>query len=540
MALNIIRKRLDDDYDALSLLDALPSHDAFEWVRLPGDDRMALKIGTAQGRDIVAFVLQLGDKPYEVRYWSLPANRSPSGTSHKVLSQDDVVRLPLKAPFKYNADISKSSKRKFSIIIKWYFMLKGLLHDGVGGDYNDYCKRFCDALRKIEAGQRSEEEKSRQGDYVEGSQETQMTVDESPEPDKPKSVYKLRSAPHQGEQAGRDDTKIVSSKPAQLATPADTPSTSDRDGETDYDKLCRYLDSHGILYLLQNIPEADAVQFVDQGFLPDAQPKKLFLGRHAKNDCEIYAYMRPLRNFHEINFWMEDPRRPLNITSMRTEDVAKQRILHPFNKTYPKDGPIDQGDRARLTLMVKWYFIASGIARNTVLQETKAYPDRLRSALEYIALRMGPAAAKPPKSDDSNPPDHPVSHRPNTTTINESHIQTSLALPVSSPPTTTTTTLPSRPSPRGTKRPASATTEDADFESLAATILQDQTLTKQINAIDGELELMEIRKQVFLDKWDSEFAEVVERRKGIEEQRGGVRKRFKRMSLKVAGGGEGG
>ncbi|KAH7088723.1 hypothetical protein FB567DRAFT_522174 [Paraphoma chrysanthemicola] len=574
MAMSIIRKRLDEDYDALSLLDSLPSHDTFDWVPISSETRLAMKIGSVKGRDILALLVQLGDKPYEVRYWSLPHNRSATTGSHKVLSQDDVVRLSLYPPFKYNADISKSSKRKFSIIIKWYFMLKGLLHDGVGGDYNDYCKRFCDALRRIDAGRRIDDaEKNDPGDSIEGSQETPMTVDESSEPEDTRSPYKLRSGPH-NEASNPLNSKADTTHPVQLVTPDDTPSTCDDDDETDYDKLCRYLDKHKLLYLLENIPKADGVQFVDQGFMPEAQPKKLFLGRHAKDDREIYAYMRPARGWHEINFWVEDPRRSLNITAMRSEDVAKQRILHPFNKTYPKDGPIDQGDRARLTLMVKFYFIAAGIARNFVLQETKAFPDRLRSALEYIAHRMGAAAAKPPVLEQTNTPARSASRR---TDIDESHIQSSLALPRSplqattpaaarptpvaarstpvaavTSPTTNTSTLPTHPSPRGTKRAAptstpTASNEDAHFASLAATLSQDQTLTKEINAVDHELEMKQMQKQIFMEKlerqkqvfeekWNTEYDEIVTKRRGIEEQRGGVRKRFKRMSLKIAGG----
>ncbi|KAH7069185.1 hypothetical protein BKA63DRAFT_520775 [Paraphoma chrysanthemicola] len=566
MAMSIIRKRLDEDYDALPLLDSLPSHDTFDWIPIPVETRLAMKIGSVEGRDILALLVQLGDKPYEVRYWSIPHNRSATTGSHKVLAQDDVVRLSLYAPFKYNADISKSSKRKFSIIIKWYFMLKGVLHDGVGGDYNDYCKRFCDALRRIDAGQRIDDaEKNNPGDYAQGSHETPMTVDESSEPEDSRSPYKLRSVPHK-EASNPLNSRADTTHPVQLVTPDDTPSTCD-DDETDYDKLCRYLDKYNVLYLLDNIPKADGVQFVDQGFIPEAQPKKLFLGRHVKDDREIYAYMRPVRGWHEINFWVEDPRRPLNVSAMRSEDVAKQRILHPFNKAYPKDGSIDQGDRARLTLMVKFYFVAAGIARNFVLQETKAFPERLRSALEYIANRMGPAAVKPPVLEQANTPARSLSRR---TDIDESHIQSSLALPRSPlhattpaaarptpvasipTPTPTTSTLPSHPSPRGTKRPAptstpTASTEDAHFASLAATLSQDQTLTKEINAIDQELEMLQMQKQVFmeklerqkqvfLEKWDGQYGEVVTRRKGVEERRGGVRKRFKRMSLKIAGG----
>jgi hypothetical protein len=153
-----------------------------------------------------------------------------------------------------------------------------------------------------------------------------MFIEESPEPDEPRTVYGLCTS--RTEETADAATPATSSEHVeQLATPADTPFTSDKGGNPDYDKLCQYLESYGALYLLQNIPDADGLQFVDQGFMPEAQPKKLFIGRHAKNEGEIYAYMRPNRKMHEINYWVEDPHRPLHVYQMRAEDVAKQRIL---------------------------------------------------------------------------------------------------------------------------------------------------------------------------------------------------------------------
>jgi hypothetical protein len=99
--------------------------------------------------------------------------------------------------------------------------------------------------------------------------------------------------------------------------------------------------------------------------------------------------------YHGIKFYVVDAQGH-DKKMISAADVAKQQVMHPFDKTYPKDShDIDQNERARLTLMVKWYFIAAGIAKDCVLKETKAYPGRLRSALEYIAQQMGPAAAEP-------------------------------------------------------------------------------------------------------------------------------------------------
>lgn len=524
--MDVIRKRIDEEYNGKDLLNSLPSHNSMKWVPVPSEittnSHLALVIGHAKGRDILAILMRFGDKPREVRYCS-KSRYSPSD-SYTMLQQDDIVRLPLFAPFKYNADISKAAKRKFSIVIKWYFMLKGLLTDGTGGDFTDYCKRFYDALRKIEAGQEEEAMSGRKR----RTSAAAATVEESPDPDEPKSMYPLRSGRlHHGPEPQQD----------QLATPVETPlSADDGDDNPDYIKLCRYLDSHGELYLLKNMPEADCVQFVEQNFLPEAQHKKLFVGRHKSGD-DIYAYMRPCRNQHEINFWIEGNMEPRRAS---TEDVAKQRIFHPFNKTFPKDGHnMDQADRARLTLIVKWYFIAAGLAKDFVLKETKAYPERLRSALDYIAHRMGPAAASPESSTPQSKDSRPGNFIPSTP-IDESHIQSTLAnVPTASPPThdaprSATRIIPVPtidPSPRGIKR----TAEDAEFEDLAKLLVEDQTLTKQVNLADEVLETLDLQRQAFMEKWNSQHNAALTKRQTLEARRGDVRKRFKRQSLAVAG-----
>jgi hypothetical protein len=275
---------------------------------------------------------------------------------------------------------------------------------------------------------------------------------------------------------------------------------------------------------------------VNQDFMLDAQPKKLFVGHHKEQDNDIYAYMRKSRKFHKIEFYIEDTRAPSK-TAIRSEDVAKQRILHPFNKTYPKGThSIGQDEKARLTLMVKWYFIAAGIAKDCVLRETKAYPERLRSALEYIAKRMGAISVRTPLVGYQRQTEPETTSEEASPAIDESHIQSTLAEVttnlLSSPITSRTT--PPRPSTahaeqlnnsfnavdalelRGTKR----TVEDAEFEDLAEIVNQvltaDRDLTDQIDDVDKQIELLQTRRRY-----------LVEKRKN-------VKRRFTRQALAVA------
>ena len=292
------------------------------------------------------------------------------------------------------------------------------------------------------------------------------------------------------------------------------------DEHSDLGKLHSYLDLYGALYLLKNLPGPDEVQFVNQDFLPNAQPRKLFMGHHKEHGNDIYAYMRKSRKYHEIKFYTEDTRAPSK-TAISSEDVAKQSILHPFNKTYPEGThSIGQDEKARLTLMVKWYFIAARIAKDCVLRETKAYPERLLSALEYIAKRMGAASVRPPLAGYERQTEPETRSEEASPTIDESHIQFTLAKvtpnPLSSP--ITSRTAPPHPSTahaeqlnnlsnavdaqklRGTKR----TAEDAEFEDLAEILSQaltaDRGLTDQIDAIDKRIELLQTQRTVLVEK----------------------------------------
>jgi hypothetical protein len=144
--MNEVRKFMREAYGAPLLLDVLPPHDNLKWIPWsvnPGVDLPeALIIGTVDLRDILAFVTQKGDKPREVRYCSIPKGHASSSGNIQMLTQDDVVLMDVNAPFKYNADPAKGMKRKFSVIIKWYFMARGLLDNAVSGDLSDWCKIF--------------------------------------------------------------------------------------------------------------------------------------------------------------------------------------------------------------------------------------------------------------------------------------------------------------------------------------------------------------------------------------------------------------
>jgi hypothetical protein len=536
MSLDDIRQCIDENYDALHLLNSLPSHESLKWIPFSGGAApMALIIGTSKGRDILAYVTRLGDKPIEARYCSKPSGVLGTYT-WKPLSQDDVMSTKLIVPFRYNAEPSKASKRKFSIVIKWYFMTKGLVTDRVSGDLVDYCKRFSQALHKIDDGQQNESAKrSRPGTRAGDTRdETPITIEESPEPTEPRSAYGLRSAQH-AKDVGIRNEAIPAPQP-QLQTPV----ASVKAEIMDFQSLCDDLAKHGSSHLLNNIHEVDELQFFDQAILPEAQPKKLFLGRPKITHGEIHAYMISINGTHTIELWIEDPDNEDYKAPLRTEAVAMETINHPFNKAFPQSSrSLTQSDKERLEVLITWYFIASGIA-SIPRKEMGDYPERLRTTLEYVAGRMGPAAVAPPMLDAPET----SSQTPNPRPLDESHIQSSLADVVLSPvapPGLLSPNFSSKSSPRGTKR----TAEDAVFEDIHRNVEQDMALTKEINGIDQELEMLELRKQNFMEQWEirkQEFVEqwekehdvIIEKRNSISTKRNDVRKKFKRLSYHVA------
>ncbi|KAF2249316.1 hypothetical protein BU26DRAFT_605177 [Trematosphaeria pertusa] len=361
-------------------------------------------------------------------------------------------------------------------------------------------------------------------------------------------------------------------------------SSSRSDSESDYTKLRDYLLEYRELYLLENIPTPEEMQFADQTLLPSSGPKKLFVGRHISSGDDIYAHIiKKKAQRHEIHFYRESGHTaPEKIPA---HVLAKQQVWHPFNKTYDKNvDPIDRSDKIRLNLMVKWYFIAAGIANNSVLKEARDYPHRFRSALAYIARKMGPAAVKPPKEADESQEEEDEPQEEHMLTddddIDDSQILTTLDVsqiemtldevatsedtgneqhgrmngdtpqsepvpegepqleptpeaepqpeptPESEPPPEPAPEAEPQPEPmpeaklpRGKKR----TAEDAEFESLAQIVTQDQQLTRQINAVDDELDILDIQRHALMEK-----------RRKLDNERKGWRKKFKRKSLKIA------
>lgn len=378
MSLDAIRNRLSSHGGESDLIDLLPSHELMRWMYYPGANASsALVVGTDEHADLLAFAAHAADGQTRVEY----VRCSGDIESAKALTQEEVMQLALCAPFKYNASTSPHEQANFRTVIEWY--LFGLVENNLTYDLDEYCPRFSEALRNIEVGQLLDQEAitSIQRTAVLPPDQTESTLD---------SRSACRTAVNRTSDAGQGTTRRSTTQ-----TGFATSQLSDG-SNSDLRKLLDYLDRTNTQGLLAHIPAPSDLHFEEQEeSLQDALPKKLLVGYEKTTRNTIFAYMRRTREFHAVHFYAESShgkdRQVIN-----AGQLVQHEILHPFDKSYPEDTfPVDAKDRARLTLLVKWYFIAAGVVTDRVLKETKDYPRRLRDALEYIAQRTEPAEIIP-------------------------------------------------------------------------------------------------------------------------------------------------
>ncbi|KAL5371020.1 hypothetical protein DPSP01_014539 [Paraphaeosphaeria sporulosa] len=311
----------------------------------------------------------------------------------------------------------------------------------------------------------------------------------------------------------------------QRNTPIDLRSSGVGEEESsDFDRLLSYLRSKGADGFLDNIPAPDLVEFAELGnFLKNSLPRKLLVGRQRNTENKIYAYMQKKRqSFHEINFYAESKDGREKISS---RELPEHTILHPFDKTYPVDLPtINQSDRVRLTLMVKWYFIAAGHAKDIVLKEAKGYPMRLRRALEYIAQRMDSAVTRSLRSASVGPSTE-ADVNPSTPRIST----TFRTVPFSSPVATEEQPIvvcntAEDASLHSTKRPAET---DPDVESLIRSLSEKiaykkskiQDIATRMRDVEQSRKLLQVQIQNLDVEWN-----------GLEATRKDIITSFERLS----------
>jgi hypothetical protein len=436
---------------AENLLDLLPALESMEWITHPTAYlQSALVVGCQDDCLILAFARSSRDRPVELCYCSIPKHdnlvRSWVATD---LTQDAVEGSQLIPPFKYNAGTSQNGQSMFHTVVQWYFM--GLVGGGIKCSIDEYCPKLLDALRHIETRQQLE---------------------------KSGTLYIATVMENANGETGALTTQ------ERFSAADSRPVAACEDEASDYRTLLEYLEDE----LLESIPGPDVVEFViPENPLNNALPRKLLIGSQRDTQNKIFAYMREWGTTHRIEFYVENG---TNRTPIFSTDLAQHVIKPPFDKTYPEGSEaIDNSGTARLTTIVKWYFIAAGYAKNCVLKETKDFPTRLRSALLWIRGQVRNSAVGPSAVED----------QAGSILLSTVRSELSVDSEVSS-----TTRLDGTPSPHGSKR----TAEDANIRHLTSWIVdritkeasRDQEDKDQLYKIDQDLRKLQMQRQEIFAK----------------------------------------
>jgi hypothetical protein len=328
--------------------------------------------------------------------------------------------------------------------------------------------------------------------------------------------------------------------------------------KTDLDRIKDYL-GHKSLHLLDNIPGVDDMKFFDHSFdSRSALSKKLFVGC-TKAGNNIYAYMvlqqsKPLKVYMIVYYEEISSSKEENIP---TKKIGQHKLLDPFSKIYPCDASLQNipGHTADLSTMVKYYFVAEGIAEGIVLKHA-SFLRRLKPALKFIATSTDSestteaGAVNTPeaiangdfnsegglkqrttgestyfrKRNITYPPAHP---RP----IPPRNIARKSAPSITARKPTSLATLsklglspriPNRPSFAYTAPPEARHTpmslprtsterlaQDAEFERLGNLVVKERSLKLQIDAIDDEL-AQKIGEEALKKKQEDELQAFIE------------------------------
>lgn len=349
---NIIDRR------AGGLLELLPAHENMKWRTYSIKDPQAvLVIGCLDDYELLACKERASAGQFTLQYCSQRSNevvRSWLTTeiAASAVEQDMVVDLPLAMPFKYSANSSPTSSGQsdLSVLIQWYFL--GREDNDIVCNIDEYCTMFHKALRNIESQL-----------VREGSLNISIPPTRVDDACKAPGSPEVQCTPVQGWFT-----------PPKGQSPG---ATGDRDPV--YEQLIDLLGK----------PNLD--DFVhEENPLPNARPQKLLVGHCRDTELCIYAYMREWGGHYRVELYVEDSKRR---TQLKTTDVAKHVVYHPFDKTYAKNCQnIGKDGKLRLSLLIKWYFVVAGVVDGGVLKEMYNYPERLRSMLQWVQGRMHAAA----------------------------------------------------------------------------------------------------------------------------------------------------
>ncbi|KAF2010194.1 hypothetical protein BU24DRAFT_496958 [Aaosphaeria arxii CBS 175.79] len=355
-------------HDAGQLLDNIPPYQDLDWKdNLPGAPGRALALGTRHDVDILVCVVQNGDKPAESRYFM----KHPDSSSVKAITTDDVCDgADLTFPFVCLQGTSKSEKRNFSLLTKFYFSQAGIVDEAMEVALKDFAKRMHHVLELINFYMREHRVPKPRASIQ--SQTTESSDEEE------------QYEGQQREQLEQEIESVQSNQPKQKS-----PTRKQKAKLNNYDippinQILESLVAQDAEDLLDVIPPVTDMTFEPQDVDERAASHKLFFATHSKADRSIYVFLRPSngKSHHEVVFRQEG-RRGVAPQQLSAETAISQNLQRPFDKL--RTWPIESSVKARISLMIKFYFGWQGlISQDVLLRETVDFSRRLKSALTHI------------------------------------------------------------------------------------------------------------------------------------------------------------
>lgn len=439
-----IRGRIETVFITLDKLNSLPSHDTLRWpehalFKDKNIPSVALLIGKTGPLDLFAYI----SPPNTVKYGMKSAGDAITAKTHNEFRVDEVMKelktlyspfrdlatYPSQSPTKQTTKSVAQSEKRFTSLVMWYFIEKGVLRGRDAVNLEDFSKHLSAAVNAIHPslpGSKNKQPPDTTSNTQDESQtvdwETETIVAEESRPSQSVRDNVSKPTTHQSSQSLLQKFQ-TRTDPLSSRNSEEIFSRSSEEQKTDYEECLAYLKENNVEYLLENLPDLKALEtdFVKQTYCPSFYEKKLFIGKRRPGaDEEVYAYLsQTVRNAHgaKIEFWSEYPRKS-ELYPVDIDDIHKCSINHPYNKTYPEESKAAEGkdptSNARLRLMIKWCFLSGGVAPDLLDGEPDRFHYRLQVMLHYVAQRMGKGAAKPPSIKPSSL--HPTGNKTSSTT----------------------------------------------------------------------------------------------------------------------------
>ncbi|KAI8942869.1 hypothetical protein NX059_000909 [Plenodomus lindquistii] len=352
---------------------------------------MALQIGALEGKSILAFPIRHGPSGYQITYGLRLKDGSHVVRSDCTKQVKIAMSASLGAPFKYvigKPAVTALRDVRLITLISWFFLRIGYM-DTVGIGHKTFCINLDSALQGIASGEEATAAttEGQQGQRL----ETSATMSRQ------NASFKPHPVTH--------ELPLKSNPTVRLQV-----------GNSEVFKMEEYLIRHSAVSLLDGIPALRKMNFSDQTRFARALPKKLVIG-YTNAENEVSAYMYKVRSSAETGQYVQAIHcyEEIGMVALKVEVknlVAGTHLLcAPFDIILKSvDTNQNECQTEYLDTILRWYFIASGIAHmpRGVAGDNDEYMKQFHCVLKYIASLAPPAPRLETRALESTPSGGPA------------------------------------------------------------------------------------------------------------------------------------